>query len=152
MEPSPFGELAMTAATIGVGAYEGYKYFSQPRDQAKTVERSTNFDNKQNTIYYHYSNQKGYNGIVASNYTILPNSRGQVYLTTYPMSSEMTKNSLFMGGYGSYRDKGDYVVSFTLNKGVMLSPGTQPNELIHSGTLRYGRQIDKIIYSGINPF
>lgn len=31
-EPTPFGEAAMTVATIGVGAYEGYKYFSQPKE------------------------------------------------------------------------------------------------------------------------
>lgn len=68
------------------------------------------------------------------------------------MSTEVTKNELFMGGYGSYRNKGGYVISFTLKNGVVLTTGTQPNEWIHNGTIRYGRQIEKIVYSGINPF
>ena len=84
--------------------------------------------------------------------TIRANSKGLVYVTITPMSPSDTKNNLFMGGYGEYAEKGEYVMVFNVNCDVNFEPGTQPNELIHFGSLRYGRQITQIIYFGINDF
>lgn len=102
--------------------------------------------------YYHYTDEAGYSGIVNSNYTIRRNSSGLVYVTKYAMNSTQASNNLFMGGYGVYQGKGQYVIQFTMDCNTPLSPGTQPNELIHFGSLRLGRQINKIVYSGVNPF
>ncbi len=59
-------------------------------------------------------------------------------------------NSLFIGNR-NYTNKGKFVFEFKIRPGVRIEPGTQINELIHNGSLRFGRDID-LIFSGLNPF
>jgi len=109
-------------------------------------------DTECNCTYYHYTDEDGYLGITNSNYTIKANPKGLVYVTTEQLSADQARSNLFMGGYGSYGGKGEYVIQFTMKCNTPLFPGTQPNELIHLGSLRLGRQIQNIIFAGLNPF
>ena len=102
--------------------------------------------------YYHYTNSSGYAAIVASNFTITGNAKGVVYLTTNMYSQSEAEQALFMGGFAGYSGKGSHVIAMELRCGTPLEPGTQPNELLHFGSLRLGRQIEQIYFSGPNPF
>ena len=65
------------------------------------------------------------------------NSQGRVYVTTDQVPAGEASDALFMGRGG---DKGSHVVEITPAEGLPLEAGTQPNELIHRGSIRDGRQ------------
>jgi hypothetical protein len=60
--------------------------------------------------------------------------------------------ALIMGGYDDYADKGTHVIEFEIADGVHLLRGTQPNEWLHMGSMRLGRQIKEVLYHGVNPY
>lgn len=100
-------------------------------------------------LYYHYTNEASFNQIMESGVKIVPGADGNVYITTHALSPAYAKQALFMGMRGK---SASHVVAFSLQAGVPLRPGTQPNELIHRGTMRRPRQIRHVIYAGENPF
>lgn len=87
---------------------------------------------------YHYTDAAGAAAIKASG-RINADSAGRVFLTTDRISAKDANNALFMGLGGS---KGTHVVEVDMKVGAELKSGTQPNELIHPGTIRDGRQAD----------
>lgn len=58
-------------------------------------------------------------------------------MTQDKVSASEASNALFMGRGGK---KGTYRVEIQPIQGTNLSPGSQPNELIHNGSIRNGRQ------------
>lgn len=100
-------------------------------------------------VYFHYTDKKGYRGVISSKGVISPGKDGLVYLTTDMLSSSEVHNALFMGAPG-YVGKGSHVFALEVYDGVPLTPGTQPNEVTHRGALRHGRQMN-ILYAGENP-
>jgi len=58
-------------------------------------------------------------------------------VTQDKVSASEASNALFMGRGGK---KGTYRVEIQPIQGTNLSPGSQPNELIHNGSIRNGRQ------------
>jgi hypothetical protein len=66
-------------------------------------------------------------------------------------SPEEAEIRLFMGGWDSYSGKGSHVIALELKCGTPLESGTQRNEVFHYGTLRLGRQIEQVYFSGPNP-
>lgn len=135
---SPVGAavVAMTPTKMGDGTLTG---------NAALVREQTDHGK----IYYHYTSEEKLQSILSTGVKIMPGSSGKVYVTKYPMSPAYAHQALFMGA----RNKtATHVLMFTLKEGVPLLPGDQPNELIHYGTLRMGRQIENLVYSGVNPF
>jgi hypothetical protein len=87
---------------------------------------------------FHYTDEAGARGIAETG-QIRPDANGRVFLTTDQVSASEANNALFMGQGGT---KGSHVVEVNLRQGASLTPGTQPNELIHQGTIRDARQAD----------
>jgi large repetitive protein len=87
---------------------------------------------------YHYTDAVGAKAIEATQ-KILPNAKGQVFLTGEKLSPEAVKDTLFIGNSGS---KGSHVVEVELKAGAAVKAGKNENELIHQGAVRNGRQAD----------
>ncbi|PAU59456.1 RHS repeat-associated core domain-containing protein, partial [Pseudomonas indica] len=85
---------------------------------------------------YHYTDEQGAKAIAETG-VIKPDDQGRVFVTTDKVSSSDASNALFMGRGGS---KGTYRVEITPVDNLPLNGGTQPNELIHFGSIRDGRQ------------
>lgn len=81
---------------------------------------------------YHYTDEAGAKGISETG-VIKPDSKGRVYVTEDKVKPENANNELFMGQGGT---KGTHVAEIKLKDDVPLTPGTQPNELIHEGSIR----------------
>lgn len=87
-------------------------------------------------VLFHYTDAAGAAEIKASG-MIKGDASGRVYLTSDKIAAKDANNALFMGQGGT---KGTHVVEVNLRSGTDLRPGTQPNELIHQGAIRDGRQ------------
>jgi hypothetical protein len=104
-------------------------------------------------IWYHYTDQAGYESIMINGGTLLANN-GRVYATPLALSPDYANTAIFIGGPPGYEEKGRYVVSFKFNDpsgDASMIPSSKPGEFYYPGTLRQGRQIT-IVGSGINPF
>ena len=87
---------------------------------------------------FHYTDEAGARAIQESG-KIMPDAKGRVYLTTDKISPDDASNVLFMGRGGT---KGTHVVEVDVHQGATIRAGEQPNELIHEGAVRNGRQAD----------
>lgn len=76
------------------------------------------------------------------------NARGQVFATKAAMSAEQAEQVLFIGS-STHAGRGAYVFEFFAKPGVLFSPG-KTGELIHQGSLRFGRHLE-LLFSGPNP-
>jgi RHS repeat-associated protein len=90
------------------------------------------------TKLFHYTDAAGAKAIEESG-MIIPNAKGQVFLTAEKLSPEAVKDTLFIGNAGS---KGSHVVEVEMKSGAVVKAGKNENELIHQGTIRNGRQAD----------
>ena len=99
--------------------------------------------------FYHYTDAAGAESIDSSG-VIKPNSRGQVYVTSQQVPAN-DANSVLFAGNPNYGSRGSHVVEFKIVDDLPLHPGTQPNELIHYGSLRNGGNVN-IISVGENRF
>ncbi len=134
----------IVGATISAGL--GIAILDKALDKA---DEDTCDKNKCEKTYYHYTNYENFQLIVNSGYTIRANSKGLVYLTPFAYSPNLAEQALFMGAR-NYKGKGNYVIKMKIRCDTPLVGGTQPNELIHYGSLRLGKQITKILYAGSN--
>ena len=82
--------------------------------------------------------------------TLKGNARNYVYLTRDELSPELAWLSLFAGD-PAYANRGDYYFLLRIRDGATLIPGTQPNEVIHVGSIRFGRHATLLAH-GANPF
>lgn len=99
--------------------------------------------------YFRYQSADRLANIVSSQAIVA--SSGRVYLTWLPYSPREAEIALFIDA-PSHRGRGETVIAFRkADVGVTFVPGTQWNELIHYGTLRFGSHIEPI-YIGPNPF
>jgi hypothetical protein len=80
---------------------------------------------------------------------IRPNAAGQVFATELQAGPRAAQEALF-GNFPTHAGRGAYVIEFTPKQGVFFRMG-KPGELIHQGTLRFGRQIE-INFAGPNPY
>ncbi len=85
---------------------------------------------------FHYTDEAGAKAIAETG-VIKPDAQGRVYVTTDQVSAADANNALFMGQGGT---KGTHRVEITPAENLPLQSGTQPNELIHQGSIRDGRQ------------
>ncbi|WP_417664795.1 hypothetical protein [Pseudidiomarina donghaiensis] len=74
-------------------------------------------DEQKQDLWFHYTDEKGFNAIVNDGYTIRPNKKGVVYLTKFEMAPAKAVERLFIGGWGDYANKGNYVIAFSTNPG-----------------------------------
>ncbi|WP_416210169.1 hypothetical protein [Frankia sp. Cr1] len=86
---------------------------------------------------FHYSDQKGYEGILRSG-TIRADSKGCAYVTQEMVSPGEIHN-VFFAGNPAYAGKGGFMIAIRRREGVSFRIGEQPNELIHQGSLRFDR-------------
>ena len=100
-------------------------------------------------VLRHYTDDTGLAGIQESG-LIQANANNQVYVTNKALNSRDAFYDLFIGA-PTHAGRGDNVIEFTVKGGAELVPGTQPGELIHYGSLRFGRHIE-VHYSGPNPY
>jgi len=143
-EPSWTNAAALGADVVGAvvpfatGLGAGVRAANAGADVAHGVDAARATDAAADSAgkLYHYTDAAGAQGVQDSG-EILPGADGRVYLTTDKVSAEDASNALFMGRGG---DKGSHVVEVDVRSGVQLQPGTQPNELIHEGAIREGRQ------------
>ncbi|WP_368881660.1 RHS repeat-associated core domain-containing protein [Shewanella algae] len=85
---------------------------------------------------FHYTDEAGAKAIAETG-VIKGDAQGRVYVTTDQISAADANNALFMGQGGT---KGTHRVEITPADNLPLVGGTQPNELIHQGSIRDGRQ------------
>ena len=85
---------------------------------------------------FHYKDAAGPKAIQETG-KLLPNAKGQVFLTPDKLAPKDVANRLFIGNSGT---KGSHVVEVNLKEGAAVVPGKNPSELIHNGTIRDGRQ------------
>ena len=85
---------------------------------------------------FHYTDAAGAKAIQESG-KLLPNAKGQVFLTPDKLAPKDVANRLFIDNSGT---KGSHVVEVNLKAGAVVTPGKNPSELIHNGTIRDGRQ------------
>jgi hypothetical protein len=109
------------------------------------------FDNLDDNVYMHYTNQDGYEGILRDDEVVLKaNQSGQVFATQEMQSPAEAEQNLFIGN-PEYAGKGDYVVIFKSPPGVTWEPPGGPlNEVVSQGTVRV--PVADVIYAGPNPF
>jgi hypothetical protein len=100
------------------------------------------------TVYYHYTNQAGYEAILASQQITdfhrkqsRPNAKPGVYLTDEALTVEDAK-LLFLGADGLYTGRADYVFIILLSCKIQLartpiSSGSSMVEFIYPGTIRF---------------
>jgi len=110
-------------------------------------------DEQKQNLWFHYTDEEGFNAIVKEGYTIRPNKKGVVYLTKLEMAPAKAVERLFIGGWGKYANKGNYVIIFSATPGVSIKqvPGHY-YEWIHQGKMKLGSEIQQINYAGQNPF
>jgi hypothetical protein len=102
----------------------------------------------QTSTFQHYTDATGFQAI-QKDQLVLPDSKGRVFLTPNEYSQAEAFNSLFIGN-PAYKGKGSHLFKLKMKAGTQLKPGTQPNETIFEGTLRFGKHAD-VVYAGINP-
>jgi hypothetical protein len=102
----------------------------------------------QTSTFQHYTDIAGFQAI-QKDQLILADSKGKVFLTPNEYSQAEAFNALFIGN-PAYKGKGTHVFKLKMTAGVQLKPGTQPNESIFEGTLRFGKHAD-VVYAGVNP-
>jgi RHS repeat-associated protein len=125
-------------ATVGM-VQSGQRHAGGPRMPRMSMMKPTGQVGRPSSgKAYHYTDAKGAQAIKESG-VIKPDAKGRVYLTTDKVKAGDANNELFMGQGGT---KGTHVVEVDVRKGVDLQPGTQPNELVHKGAVRDGRQAD----------
>jgi len=98
------------------------------------------------STYFHYTDAAGYQCIMADN-AIRANAQNKIYFTQDMVSPSEAYNALFAGN-PNFAEKGTHMIAID-GTGLQLTPGTQPNEMIHLGTVRLK---DRIIFGGLNPF
>jgi hypothetical protein len=103
---------------------------------------------QQTPILQHYTDAAGFQAIQKSQ-LILADSKGRVFLTPNEYSQAEAFYALFIGN-PAYKDKGTHVFRLQMRPGLAVRPGTQPNEVIFEGTLRFGKHAD-VLYAGLNP-
>lgn len=103
-------------------------------------------------LWFHYTDLDGMSKIIDQG-MIRANAKGLVYLTKFPMSPNEAVDKLFIGGWDRYARKGDFVLIFSTDPGVLVQPVKEhPFEWTHNGSLKFGREIEEVVYSGKNPF
>ncbi|MEQ8362972.1 MAG: DUF6443 domain-containing protein [Cyclobacteriaceae bacterium] len=112
---------------------------------------ATKIDDRDNRkVYYHYTNATGLLGIM-NTAKITPNSKGNVYITDTAMSAANAFQNLFLSN-PLYSGKGDFVVSFYLDKNqesqLNYNPMLPFEYVWTNGTLK----IDEVLWGGPNPF
>ena len=105
-------------------------------------------DDASGPVLRHYTDRAGYEAILSSQ-MLRANARGQVFATEAAMGAAEAEQVLFIGAR-THAGRGAYVFEFRARSGVLFSPG-KPGELIHRGTLRFGRQLE-LLFSGPNPY
>jgi len=70
-----------------------------------------------------------------------------LFVTPLVLNPLQAFTKLFIGA-DTHAGRGDFVFSFIPRQGVTFTPG-KDDEFLHSGTLRFGRQVD-LVYSGPN--
>ncbi len=110
----------------------------------------TSFDRSiaQTSTLQHYTDAAGFQAI-QKDQLILADAKGRVYLTPYEYSQAEAFNSLFIGN-PAYKSKGSHVFKLKMKPGIQIIDGTQSNEKVFEGTLRFGKHAD-IVYAGLNP-
>ena len=100
------------------------------------VHNSTKADD----VLYHYTDEAGAKGIAESG-VIRADDRGRVFLTSDEVSPGDASDALFMGQGGT---KGTHRAEVRLKDDSMLTGegATQPNELIHQGSVRDPRNAE----------
>lgn len=91
---------------------------------------------KSGITLFHYTDEVGAKAIVESG-VLRPDAKGRVFLTDQRLSPVDVKDRLFIGRSG---DKGSHVVEINVPSDLPIRQGKNPNELIHQGTVRDGRQ------------
>jgi hypothetical protein len=99
-------------------------------------------------VLRHYTNEAGFNAIQESK-MLIPNAKGQVFATEKALNPVQAFDELFIGT-PTHAGRGEFVIEFTPRQGVTFSPG-KPDEVIHRGTIRFGRHVD-VHYAGPNPY
>jgi RHS repeat-associated protein len=99
-------------------------------------------------VLRHYTNEAGLKAIQESK-MLRPNSKGQVFATEKTLNPAQAFDEIFIGA-DTHAGRGGFVIEFTPRQGVTFTPG-KPGELIHKGTVRFGRHVD-VHYAGPNPY
>lgn len=91
---------------------------------------------KETRTLFHYTDDAGAKAIAESG-VLRPDAKGRVFLTDQRLSPGDVKDRLFIGRSG---DKGSHVVEIQVPGDLPIRQGKNPNELIHQGAVRDGRQ------------
>ncbi|XYI04256.1 HYD1 signature containing ADP-ribosyltransferase family protein [Sorangium sp. So ce1128] len=101
----------------------------------------------------HYTSENGFKAIMESGMIRAPTSgahAGRVFATPLAVDAATAEQVIFRG-FASHAGRGSHVIEFTPKPGVFFDAGRKPNELIHRGTVRFGRRVE-ITSAGPNPF
>ncbi|MDG4558492.1 MAG: RHS repeat-associated core domain-containing protein [Candidatus Contendobacter sp.] len=126
------GLLGATKGLVGVAAMTIRSVEKAAAKEGAEVAAKTGAN-----ALYHYTDEAGARGIAESG-VVRADSKGRVFLTTDEVSPSNASDELFMGRGGT---KGTHRVEIELEDGAGLTTegATQPNELIHRGSIRDGR-------------
>jgi RHS repeat-associated protein len=118
--------------------------------QGDAVDTRYKKDDEKRKIFYHYTNAAGLAGIMSTG-KITPDPKGNVYITDMAMSAAEAFQNLFLC-QPTHTGKGDYVVSFYLDKNQESQLKYDPREMYQytwpNGTLK----INKVLWGAPNPF
>jgi hypothetical protein len=103
-------------------------------------------DSLDDNVVFHYTSEVGHEGIMNGS-VITASPKGVTYFTREMLGPGETSNALFMGRGG---DRGTHLIAFRVPAGTELAPGSQPNELAHTGSFRF--TLDDVVFHGPNPF
>ncbi|MFV2013706.1 MULTISPECIES: polymorphic toxin-type HINT domain-containing protein, partial [unclassified Micromonospora] len=103
-------------------------------------------DSLDDNVVFHYTSE-GSHAKIMDGGVVTANAKGVTYFTREMLSSKETSNALFMGRGG---DRGTHLIALRLPAGTKLVPGSQPNELMYTGSFRF--TLDDVVFHGPNPF
>lgn len=127
--PSPRMLLSKPALHLGKAVFG-------PKMMASEARATSAANSKEAKTLYHYTDAAGAKGIAESG-VIRPDAKGRVFVTDQKLSPTEVKDTLFIGRSG---EKGSHVVEIQPAQGMATRQGKNPNELIHQGSIRDGRQ------------
>ena len=143
------------AATFGIAAgmsgiqnqsVSGDKEYDKVEGLSRSTSISSTSSDRSSQVWNHYTDREGYEGIMQDQ-VIKGNALRVVFVTPLTFNPQDAENTLFIGA-NSHLGRGDYVIKFTADPGILFLPG-KPGEWFTIGRLRFGRDIN-VIYSGPN--
>ncbi|MER7762494.1 polymorphic toxin-type HINT domain-containing protein [Streptomyces sp. NPDC097619] len=108
---------------------------------ASTHDPDNIFGNLDDDVYFHYSDERGYNGILDEDgglRFVAARGSGKVHVTQEIGSQADIERNIYIGST-THSGKAGFLFVFRMPQGAELGYGSQPNERIHRGSLKIPR-------------